>query len=353
MASEEAVRHAFRTQAVACEQLGSPFTARLCTLADERLTSDNPVGAIILSWPGDPSPGADSVPLRFAGALHALVLSDLDLDLVSAYPPHTTDDETLWTAIDRACSLHSAFILERLKSAPQTNEVRRSAALLPGFLTISSLFQKPLVLSEVGASAGLNLQWDRYAYRLGDRTWALQPSSVTMTPEWRGSVPPVVSVEVASRAACDLNPLDPALDEDRLRLLSYVWADQTDRLERIRQAIAIAAAHHQTVDRADAVDWLGHRLSHVHEGTTHVIYHSIAWQYLPPQLREKGEALIAAAGERATANAPVARLQMEADEQKEGAALILQVWPSGEKHLIGRADFHGRWVDWLGWPGKS
>ena len=28
------------------------------------------------------------------------------------------------------------------------------------------------------------------------------------------------------RAGCDINPLDPADSEDRLRLLSYVWADQ-------------------------------------------------------------------------------------------------------------------------------
>jgi hypothetical protein len=42
---------------------------------------------------------------------------------------------------------------------------------------------------------------------------------------------------------------------------------------------------------------------------------------------------------------------MEADDQKHSAALTLQIWPPGEKHLIGRADFHGRWVEWTGWPG--
>ncbi|MCV9966515.1 DUF2332 family protein [Pararhizobium sp. BT-229] len=351
-ATEETVRLAFVRQASSCRGLGSPFTASLCALASERLTTDYPVGAKILSWTGDPSPNGDSVPLRLAGALHALVLSKTDPRLVSVYPPNAAAPDDLWSAVEGACRTHETFILERLKSAPQTNEVRRSAALLPGFLTISSLLGKPLVLSEVGASAGLNLHWDHYDYRLDGMVWALQPSPVLIAPEWTGPTPPNVPVEIVSRAGCDLNPLNPARDEDALRLLSYIWADQEDRLERTRFALSIAAANRQTVERADAVDWLAQRLQPVHEGQVHVIYHTIAWQYLPRSLQEKGETLIAAAGASATENAPLARLQMEADDQKHSAALNLQIWPSGEKHLIGRADFHGRWVEWIGWPGQ-
>ncbi|WP_426229764.1 DUF2332 domain-containing protein [Pararhizobium sp. DWP3-4] len=349
--TEDSVRLAFVQQASSCRELGSPFTASLCALTAERLTGDHPVGAKILSWSGDPSPGGDSVPLRLAGALHALVLSGSDKQLASVYPPHAAGADDLWSSIDNALRTHAAFIFDRLKSAPQTNEVRRSGALLPGFLTISSMFEKPLVLSEVGASAGLNLHWDRYEYRLDDRTWALQPSPVLIAPEWRGVHPPNVPLHITSRAGCNLNPLNPANEEDALRLLSYLWADQTDRIERTRFALAIAATNRQTVDRADAVDWLEKRLQEVHEDQVHVVYHTIAWQYLPAHSKAKGEALIAAAGERATESAPLARLQMEADDQKHSAALTLQVWPSGEKHLIGRADFHGRWVEWIGWPG--
>ncbi|CAN7229468.1 DUF2332 family protein [Pararhizobium sp. LjRoot235] len=349
--TEQTIRLAFVMQASSCRGLGSPFTASLCTLAAERLTVAHPVGEKILSWLGDPSPYGDSVPLRLAGALHALVLAGADPQLAAVYPPNAAAPDDLWNAVEHACRTHVAFILDRLKSAPQTNEVRRSAALLPGFLTISSLFRKPLVLSEVGASAGLNLYWDHYAYRLGDMSWALQPSPVLIAPEWTGPTPPNVPVEIASRAGCDLNPLNPAREEDAMRLLSYLWADQTDRLERTRLALAIAAANRQIVERADAVDWLAQQLQPVHDGQVHVIYHTIAWQYLPKPLQERGEALIAAAGARATESAPLARLQMEADDQKHSAALSLQVWPSGEKHPIGRADFHGRWVEWIGWPG--
>jgi hypothetical protein len=343
------IRKAFLMQEAGCAALGSPFTARLSHLFADRLNPGSAVADRILQWSGDPSPMADSVPLRIAGSLHALVLEGCDANLKVAYPPNQVDDDTLWSAVTSALTTHSAFILERLTSAPQTNEVRRSGALLPGFLLIGEMFGRPLILSEIGASAGLNLQWDRYRYDLGGRAHGPADSPVLIAPEWRGQPAPSGAVTVAARAGCDLNPVHAADPSHRLRMLSYIWADQTDRLHRTAAALDIAARESLKVERADAIDWLTHRLAERHPGAVHVVYHTIAWQYLPHQLREKGETLLAEAGARATLDAPLARLALETDEHNNGASLTLQIWPSGEKKEIGRGDFHGRWVDWRGW----
>lgn len=351
MTDAEIVRQSFLRQAKSCDDLGSPFTARLCRLMAARLDETTSVGRHILEWQGDPTSNGDALALRLAGALHALMLSGTDPGLNPVYPPHPSTDDELWVACEKALSRDEAFILARLKSPPQTNEVRRSAALLPGFLTIAALFDnRPLVLSEIGASAGLNLQWDLYSYRLGNTSWG-QGSHVQLSPDWTGPPPPEAQLTVAERAGCDLNPLDPQSFEHRQRLLSYLWADQADRIERTRAALVMAADSDLSVDRADAVDWLTTRLQKSYPGAVHVIYHSVAWQYLPAARQAEGNALIAAAGARATAQAPLARLQMEGDGQNDGAALTLTVWPPGESHVVGRADFHGRWVKWTGWPG--
>ena len=47
------IRQSFLRQAKACADLGSPFTARICTLAAERLTDETRVGTMILGWPGN------------------------------------------------------------------------------------------------------------------------------------------------------------------------------------------------------------------------------------------------------------------------------------------------------------
>lgn len=343
------IRQSFHRQAKGCTDLGSPFTARLCTLAAERLTEENAVGRMILNWPGNgDGAGGDALALRLAGTLHALVRSGRDTALAAVYPPHAVDDDTLWAAIEAAMLRDEAFMLERLKSAPQTNEVRRSSALLPGFLTIAAQTGKPLILSEVGASAGLNLQWDRYQYRLGDVTWG-PASTVELSPRWEGAPPPEADIEIAERAGCDLNPLDPSSDDDRLRLFSYIWADQQDRLDRTAAALAMATESGLKVEKADAIDWLRERLATPRPGMTHVVYHTIAWQYLPASLKAEGETLIAQAGAKATEEAPLARLQVEADGKPDGAAILLTLWPTGETREVGRADFHGRWVKWVGW----
>ncbi|MDR6103325.1 hypothetical protein QE369_003522 [Agrobacterium larrymoorei] len=343
---EAIVRAAFLTQADACDGLGSPFTARLCRLLSEKLeTTQGAVARTLLTWPGAPGPSDDSVPLRIAGALHALVLSE------RISPLTELPDNALSPAVQQAFQQHEAFILERLTSPPQTNEVRRSAALLPGLFIVAERTGKPLILSEVGASVGLNLQLDRYRYRLGEMEWGPE-SPVVLSPEWRGTAPSTPSsFTVLDRAGCDLNPLNPSSPDDRLRQLSYIWADQKDRLERTQNALSIAAENHLQVEKADAIDWLAKRLETPKTGATHIVFHSVAWQYFPDALKQKGEALIAEAGKRATPDAPLARLQMEGDGQPRGAALTLQMWPTGEKQEIGRADFHGRWVEWRGWVG--
>jgi hypothetical protein len=58
--------------------------------------------------------------------------------------------------------------------------------------------------------------------------------------------------------------------------------------------------------------------------------------------------LIEAAGEAATTEAPLAWFGMENDGDVRGAALTLGLWPSNLTFDLGRADFHGRWIEWRG-----
>lgn len=351
----ESIAAAFRRQARACRDLGSPFTARLCELFTARPISAPALARAVYDWPGDPTPAGDNVPLRVAGALHALVLEGRSPALRAVYPPRhdDADDARLWAAVDGELAVHEAMVLDRLRLAPQTNEVRRSGALLPGFLAIARRFGKPLVISEIGAGAGLNLIWDRYRYRLGDLCWGEPSSPVQIRPDWSGAPAPVADIAILDRAGCDLAPLDPGAPADCIRLLSYIWADQDDRLERTRAALALAAAHPERVAGAPAGDWLEERLRRPHPEAVHVVCHSIVWQYLGEQERDRCRAALAAAGRLAGPDAPLAWLRMEVDGQKPGAALTLTLWPGGAEHTLGRADFHGRWVDWRGLPEEA
>jgi len=153
------IRQTFRQQSEDCAAMGSPLMARLMSGLAEALRPGDPVSDLVLTWPGDPSSRAESVPLRLAGGLHALVLTERAPDLAAAYAQGTDPTDLAVLAIRQ----HAAFLMDWLASPPQTNEVRRSAPLIAAAHWLTARFGLPMILSELGASAGLNLLWDRYA----------------------------------------------------------------------------------------------------------------------------------------------------------------------------------------------
>lgn len=344
--AEPQIRRAFRGQGKSCAMLGSPFMARLMPLVGERLSPNGAVARRILDWPGDVGSGGQSVPLRLAGALHGLVLDGADPDLAAAYPPHAVSDEDLWAAVEGALTRHETRLMTWLDSAPQTNEVRRAAALIPAIWWALGHHDLPVVLSELGASAGLNLSLDRFALRIGDAVHGPADSPVQLAPDWTGAHPGPHPIRVADRAGVDRNPLDPHDPEAALRLLAYLWPDQPHRLALTRGAIALSQGRPA---RDDAAPWLARRLSSPRPGRLHVVYNTIAWQYFPPQTQAAALAALEAAGARATADAPLAHIAMEADGDPAGAALTARLWPgedAGRPRLLARVDFHGRWIGW-------
>lgn len=337
-----ALAAAFRHQSRACGNLGSPFMEQLCALLADRLQPSDPLRQRLFAWQGDLGPSGDSVPLRLCGALHALRLQGCDI-LNPVYPPHQVDDDTLWPAIDAALTHHAGAIDRFIDSAPQTNEVRRSVALIAAGHWLTARYDLPMVTRELGASGGLNLHWDSYGLTTPDGALGAPDPVLTLTPDWTGPTPQGPAPRVTERRGVDLNPLDPTTPRDALRLRAYLWPDQPHRDELTQDAIS--AMEPAEVTRADAVTWLADHLA-PKPGHLRLIYHTIAWQYFPAEAQAKGRALIEEAGANATEDSPLAWLAMEADDQDRGAGLQLRLWPGNETHDLARVDFHGRWIDW-------
>jgi len=90
----------------------------------------------------------------------------------------------------------------------QTNEPLRCAALLPALSRIDG----PIALLELGASGGLCLYPDRYAYRYrseGRLVAEVGESAVLLETEVRGGALPELALpQIVWRAGIDLQPLD-------------------------------------------------------------------------------------------------------------------------------------------------
>jgi hypothetical protein len=342
------VQAAFRQQATDCRRLGSPFNALVCEVLSERLDASTRFGRIIDTWQGAPVP--DALALRAAGALHGLARSGRCERLTAQYPPHARGEpDPLWTAIAEALIAHEDFICEYLDRPPQTNEVGRSSVLLGGALQIAERTGLALDWHEIGASAGLNLAFDQYRYDFGSVHWGDMDSPVRIRSSWEGRLPPLTArLHVAERAGADLNPLLATSAVLRERLISYVWPDQSERIERTLAALSVVAGTPWGVERAGAAEWVTQRFAPpLRQDRVHVLAHTIVWQYLSQSDRDAITTVMNDAGRLATERAQVAWLCMEADDVRDGAGLHLTLWPGGKRNLIGRADFHGRWIRWL------
>ncbi len=339
-----AIAALFEQQAKACDEMGSPFTARVMRACIATLDGTTETGRRVLGWRPEPS---DVVALRLAGALHSLVLQGRDTDLANVYPPNSGGnvEECVAAALKR----HDEWICAWLDSPPQTNETGRSAVLLPGFLEIARRTQLPLALNEIGSSAGLNLFFDRFRYRYGDKDWGDPAFPVTLSPQMRGAVPDLSGeLTIASRAGSDIAPLDARNDNDRLRLRSYIWADQSERLARLDAALAVAQRGGFTLEKADAADFVSQRLAPRAQGQCFVLFHTVVWQYLPDATRQAIEDAMQREGARATPDAPLAWLRMETLTNTDPCPVLqLTLWPDGETRTLALADFHGRWVEWM------
>ena len=178
----------FDEQAGFCEAFGSPFTARLIEAMAGDLAAGGPIADLVGDWSGHPR--ADAVSLRLTGALHTAALSGRDPALAAEYPAARPDwdAERVWRSARAFLARDRAWAADFLRFAPQTNETRRSIALLAGFLAVAARFARPLDLLEIGASAGLNVSWDRFAYRTGSWSWGT-PGGPLIETAWTGPPP--------------------------------------------------------------------------------------------------------------------------------------------------------------------
>lgn len=340
---QDAIAAQLQWQADACRMIGSELYAGLL----ERTVTD--VGALGPAWEilrgHEEDPRFSVLGLRLLGGVNRLVLTGREPALAEAYA--AGDAAAAWDCLHDVLRRNAAELRELLDLPVQTNEVGRCAALLFGFAAVADETGLPLRLLEVGASAGLNLRWDRFRYRAPGFSWGPEGSPVVLDLQLEGQPPPVLpaAIAVASRQGCDASPIDPTTPEGRLTLLTFIWPDQVERIARMRGALDVAAEEPVELDREAAGPWAQRMLADPAPGQATAIYHSIVSQYLNDEERSRLFETIRAAGERATLDAPLAWLRMEPADDR--ANLDLTLWPGGEDHHLARVGYHGTPVELL------
>ncbi|MXP09971.1 DUF2332 domain-containing protein [Pseudoblastomonas halimionae] len=345
---KEAVATAFENQVAYCRSSAAEITASVCEGLYGLLDSDR--GGMMMErvrrWAGPPL--ADALPLRVAGGLHALHLSGDEPDLAPLYTRKRVSDvaDLLAEVIER----HEAVLMPWLDSPPQTNEVARSASFIAAMLWLADCgLPATFAPFEIGSSAGANLMIRRFGYNLGGVHFGRRTPVIDLSPEWRGEAPPDCEITLRRPVGCDIAPIDLTDPAEQSRLKAYVWPEFSERLMRIDRVIASAAESPPGLVQADAADFVDAQVAAPrHSKETLVLMHSVMWQYLPEDTKARITGAMEAAGAKATKDAPIAWISVEANRDTHQHECRVRYWPGGEEEVhLANAHPHGAWIEWL------
>jgi hypothetical protein len=350
MATEAENRNSFRIQAGYCRAMDAPVTTRLCEALAIAIDRDSATGRAVLDWPGEPV--ADALVLRLIGGLHALHRGGGDPALSRVFAGETTDPREIEAVLRATLRTHDAALLPWLDGPPQTNEAGRSAGLMTGLLHLAARYGPRVELLEIGSSAGLNLLIDRYRFDLGGVTAGPGDAPLTIRPEWRGPPPPAAPVAIVAVRGVDIAPVDVRDPAQAARLEAYVWVDNVERQARRARTIAMVRERGAALDHGDAADWVEARLAEPQDAAvTRVLMHSVVWQYIPAERRERIRLAMEAAGARATAERPIGWVMMEPNRDLHRHEVRVRGWPGDRPmELVALTHAHGAWVKGLAPP---
>lgn len=350
----------------------SPLYACLFGLVADWLESPEAVDDPLATWlvdTGHDYPSLD-VSLLLAAGLHRDVLAggETATGLAQYYPTvggeRPPDDPAFENVLRAAILSRRSYLKSFIQEASvQTNETGRGLCWL--FPVITTGWEK-VQLVDLGASAGLNLLAERRSYRLVEAGTGRQlldlgrGQPVQFVTECRGNLGPLSHYEdrmpprIVGRIGCDLAPFLLSGREDELTLTSFIWGDQVERVQRLREGIE---AFHQvegsdapvklyTVDLPDELNRFLHQQVPSEPEAPVVLYNTWMTSYL----HDKGQSMMYHVDQWAIEQKrPVLWLQWEPPRDDEEppdygwCAWTADLWQSGQHHRwrLGWAHPHG------------
>lgn len=216
------------------------------------------------------------MPNLFFAAIHFLLLKNPNAALGQYYPSIAQRAKP-----DLPFALFKTFCLDRKKEIieiertriVQTNVINRCAYIAP---VLSNLLEEQAInLIDIGTSAGLTLHFDQYEYHYNQQYYRGN-SPVKISSDTReGSIPFFKNIpKIKTRIGIDQNPLDITKKANAVWLKALIWADQTERIDRINQAIKIANSLNTKYIKANTLSTFEEIINDQDTSIPLVVYHT-------------------------------------------------------------------------------
>lgn len=287
--------------------------------------------------------------------MHFLLLRGHGSRLAAYYPSVVEQarepDDASVPAFEAFVAEHEARLRPILtERRTQTNAVGRCAALYPAFAHVIDRLAAQSALIELGASAGLNFYWDRYAYDYDGTRVGVADSPVVIACGLRGSGPPLPAdpPAVHSRVGLDLNPLDPSDPADADWLRALVWPEHAARRRRLDGALEIAAGDPPRVVAGDAVERLLQLVGDIPAGVPVCLFPTLFAYQLSEAARERLHDRLRTLGTERELYWVASAVRATRTSTPSASGTVMD--GGLETTQLGAFEAHGRWLRWA--PGS-
>jgi len=298
--------------------------------------------------------GKNALPNLFFSAAHLLLLKGEHHQLAAFYPSlnkTTRQYEYVYPYFRNFVIEHEEEIERIIRTrSVQTNEVARSAILVPAFEVVSrEVKNRPLSLIEIGSSAGLTLLWDRYHFDYnGKMQCGPTDSPVKIECKLRGDKRPPIPTgfpKIFSRLGIDLNPIDLNDPESVQWLRALIWPEQLNRTRQLESAIGIARQDHPQIMKGDAVELLPELIDEIGRDAQVCVYQSFTLSLAGGEARERLDALL----NMLSSTRRLFHVSLEWAKEFETPLLHLSRFDKGSRtdDTLAKSHAHGEWLEWL------
>ncbi|WP_066405827.1 DUF2332 domain-containing protein [Flavisolibacter tropicus] len=294
------------------------------------------------------------VPNAFLAAVHFYVLKNKTAFLAQYYPS-VTGQPTEAISFD----LFKAFVQEHQQGIVhllqnrivQTNVITRCNYLLPIFSNILSLNNKPVTIIDIGASAGLNLNFDQYEYYYNDNM-VYGDSHIKLHCQIKeGRMPNIKPCSNSiQKIGIDQHPIDLANAEDLTWLQALVWPDQAERFIQLAEALQTPLLSAIKLIAGSTIADFKKVVEAVDPNETLILYAThVLYQFTPDLLREFYNFLDDMGQHRdfyfLSAEATQA---VQLKHGVSNTAVVLTTYKNKQKQetFMAETNGHGNWIKW-------
>lgn len=285
-------------------------------------------------------------------ATHLTVLRDPTLAFARFFPSVVGGDaeppEGAAAEYPAFCAAHRGELIDILsRRLVQTNVPGRGVSVRLALHEAARRVDGPVTFMEIGASAGIQLRFDRWAVQTGGRRFGPADAPVTLRPEWRAATPPPdldAIAPIARRLGLDLHPIDAADAEQRLWLKALVWPEHVERFAELSAALDVVAVDPPEILAGDAIDLLPVLDRELPTDAALVVFHAMVRVHVPAERRERFDAAIAGLGRRRRLLHASLEIPPRDSPYDRGGHLLRLRDSAAPGRDLALAEGHGRWV---------